>query len=417
MNAIGSNVERTPAPRTSAAARADSSPALGVWLLVTGDFTPLGGMDRANYALADYLARNGAEVHLVSHRVWDDLKEYPNVHVHLAARPWGKHMLGAPLLATAGRIWARRLRRLDAGTRVLVNGGNCPAGDDLNWVQYVHAAWRPLASGGIAARLKTSLTDVWWRRDERVALSHARLIIANSDKTRHALIEYLGVPAERVRTIYYGADADRFPPIDPAERIEARRELGIDDDRPVIAFVGAMGDRRKGFDTLYEAWRVFPAEASGVRARLVVAGAGSSLPYWKERAVREGLGESIAFLGFRRDVPRVLAASDLLVSPTRYEAYGLNVQEALCRGLPAIVTAAAGVAERYPEALRQLLLNDPDDPAELAGKLAVWRARRNEFKASAAAFGAALRTRTWDDCAAEIVAAALDRSTENPPSC
>lgn len=404
MSAIESNVERTAALRTSAAERADSSPALGVWLLVTGDFTPLGGMDRANFALADYLARNGAEVHLVSHRVWDDLKAFSNVHVHLVARPFDKHMLGAPLLATAGRIWARRLRRLDAGTRVLVNGGNCPAGDDLNWVQYVHAAWRPLASGGIAARLKTSLTDVWWRRDERVALSHARLIIANSDRTRHALIENLGVPAERVRTVYYGADADRFPPIDPAERIEARRELGIDDDRPVIAFVGAMGDRRKGFDTLYEAWRGFHAGNSVGRARLVVAGAGSSLPYWKERAVREGLGESIAFLGFRRDVPRVLAACDLLASPTRYEAYGLNVQEALCRGLPAIVTAAAGVAERYPESLRELLLNDPDDPGELAAKLQIWYDRRLEFAAATAAFGAALRTRTWDDCAGEIVA-------------
>jgi len=38
----------------------------------------------------------------------------------------------------------------------------------------------------------------------------------------------------------------------------------------------------------------------------------------------------------------------VLVSPVRYEAYGLNVQEALCCGVPAIVSACAGVAERYP---------------------------------------------------------------------
>ena len=45
------------------------------WLLIAGDFTPLGGMDRANYALASSLAAApGADVHLVAHRVWPDLE-------------------------------------------------------------------------------------------------------------------------------------------------------------------------------------------------------------------------------------------------------------------------------------------------------------------------------------------------------
>ena len=44
------------------------------WLLIAGDFTPLGGMDRANHALASSLAAAaGREVHLVAHRVWPDL--------------------------------------------------------------------------------------------------------------------------------------------------------------------------------------------------------------------------------------------------------------------------------------------------------------------------------------------------------
>ena len=39
------------------------------WLLATGDFTESGGMDRANHALAAYLARHGRQVHLVAHRI------------------------------------------------------------------------------------------------------------------------------------------------------------------------------------------------------------------------------------------------------------------------------------------------------------------------------------------------------------
>jgi glycosyltransferase involved in cell wall biosynthesis len=72
-----------------------------------------------------------------------------------------------------------------------------------------------------------------------------------------------------------------------------------------------------------------------------------------------------ALLGYREDVATILAASDLLASPTRYEAYGLNVHEAICRGVPALVSRSAGVAERYPPELRSWLLDDPDDVVTL----------------------------------------------------
>lgn len=72
------------------------------WLLVAGDFSPLGAMDRANMALARYLADRGP-VHLVTHRAWEDLAADPNVAVHLVPRPFGRHMLGGPLLAWVGQ--------------------------------------------------------------------------------------------------------------------------------------------------------------------------------------------------------------------------------------------------------------------------------------------------------------------------
>jgi hypothetical protein len=51
------------------------------YLLVTGDFVRTGGMDRANFALADYLARQGEQVHLVAYRVAPELLAYPNVTI------------------------------------------------------------------------------------------------------------------------------------------------------------------------------------------------------------------------------------------------------------------------------------------------------------------------------------------------
>jgi glycosyltransferase involved in cell wall biosynthesis len=121
-----------------------------------------------------------------------------------------------------------------------------------------------------------------------------------------------------------------------------------------------------------------------------------------------GLGGRIQFLGFRKDVPVLLSAADLLVAPTRYEAYGLGVHEALCAGLPAVVSRTAGVAERYPAALHGLLLDDPDDVDGLVRRLEAWRDNETAWAPHVAALSESLRAQTWDGMA-EAIADVLER--------
>jgi glycosyltransferase involved in cell wall biosynthesis len=128
---------------------------------------------------------------------------------------------------------------------------------------------------------------------------------------------------------------------------------------------------------------------------------GSELPAWRSRAAEHFSESRLRFLGFQRDMPAVLAASDLLIHPARYEAYGLAVHEALCRGLPAIVSASAGIAERYPENLRDLLLADPYSVADLAARLEWWR-HDASLHERLTTFASRLRSRTWDHMAHEI---------------
>jgi glycosyltransferase involved in cell wall biosynthesis len=285
---------------------------------------------------------------------------------------------------------------------VVVNGGNCRWGD-VNWVHYVHAAWAPRA-GGSLGRVKAAAYHRSALAAERTSLARARAVVANSERTRRDLIEHLGVDPGRVHAVYYGVDPARFRPATPDERAESRARLGWDGARPVVAFVGALGDLRKGFDTLFEAWRRL-AGSPGWDARLAVVGTGASLPHWRQRAEAAGLDRSVAFLGFRDDVPEVLRAADALVSPTRYEAYGLNVHEALCCGLPALVSRDAGVAERFPPGLHDLLIPDPDDAADLAARLGRWRERRGELAEAVSGLSERLRSTTWDDMAERFVAA------------
>lgn len=368
------------------------------WVLVAGDFVPTGGMDMANLGLARHLAAAG-RVTVVAHRA-DPTLAAAGAKVELVRRPLGKHILGEPFLARGGR----RAAATNPAAVAVVNGGNCVLPGAVNWVHYVHAAFAPNPPPGRLRRAFAAFKRKKALREERDAVRAARVVIANSELTKRHVVELLGVAADRVRVVYYGTDPAKFPAVTPAERAESRAALGWGDS-PWAVYVGSMGDRRKGFDTLYDAWKLL-CESPAFDANLAVVGRGAELAAWQGRAAADGLGERIRFLGFRSDVPAILAAADVLVHPARYEAYGLGVHEALCRGLPAIVTADAGVAEKYPPELHDLLLPTSGDPAALADRLRDWRGKLESYPARMIPFADGLRSRTWDDMAADFAAAA-----------
>jgi glycosyltransferase involved in cell wall biosynthesis len=356
------------------------------WVLVAGDFTRLGGMDRANLELARALAGDGP-VHLVTHRAADELSALPNVTVHRVRRPLGRHLLGRPLLAAAGRKWARRLA---AGFRVVVNGGNC-RWPDANWVHCVHAAYPAPATGGLLRQVKSRAVHRLDRWSERRAVRAARVVICNSRRTARDAVELLGADPGRVRVAYLGGDPAALAPVTPDERAAGRARLRWG-DRPWVGFVGQLGNRVKGFDTLYVAWRALCRDPRW-DANLAVLGEGPDRPAWEARSAADGLAARVRFLGFRTDVPAVLAACD---------AYGLAAHEALCRGLPVVVSAAAGVSERYPPELADLVLTDPESAVELADRLRNWRANLDSFAARARPLSDELRRRTWADMARDV---------------
>ncbi|HYH94381.1 glycosyltransferase family 4 protein [Hyalangium sp.] len=369
------------------------------YTLIAGDFVATGGMDRANLALASYLARQGGPVRLVAHRVADELLGFPNVRFVRVPKPAGAYMLGEPLLDGVGRLWARRT--LAEGGEVLANGGNC-AVPAANWVHYVHGAYQSEGTGSLLRRLKGRVSHRLYLRGERQALRRARVIIANSERTKEDLVVATGASPERVHVIYYGIDPERFRPRTSEERREARAALGWSEGRRVALFVGALGDKRKGFDTVFPAWVRLCARGDW-SVDLKVVGVGAQREVWEREARERELGERIQFLGFRKDVSELMAAADLLVAPTRYEAYGLGVHEALCTGLPALVSRTAGVAERYPVGLRDLLIDKPNDVEELVRRLEDWRTREAQLAPDAAKLAETLRSQTWDGMAAAIV--------------
>lgn len=364
-------------------------------------------MDKANAALAAYLCARGVPLHLVSYRVAPDLAANPLVTVHRARKTGGSFFLGGHRLDSLGRAVAREVSGRFDNARVLVNGANCDW-PDINWVHFVHHAWRPAMTDVPSRdRIKNALAMRVARNREARVLPRARIVLANSERTRHDLIALLQLAPDRVRTLYLGTDSG-WRAITPERRLKARASLGITDERPLIAFIGAFGyDSRKGFDTLWSAWQRLCARPDW-EAELIVAGAGRALGRWKAAVANSAFAARVRFVGHSDNVTDLLAANDLLVSPVRYEAYGLNVQEAICCGVPAIVSACAGVAERYPAALAALLLPDPEDVAGLVSRMLQWRADIEGWRRRLKPFTDTLRAYSWDDMAERIVALASE---------
>lgn len=372
------------------------------WVIVSAGFHFGGGQAKAVAGLADYLARSGTSVHLVGSSFDPVLAARPEVTIHKVRRVRGADAVGNLILARAGRKVAREITNDHPSATVVANGGNC-VWADINWVHYLHHAWVPdLAAAPLWFQLKEHVVIRWYRRREWRALRAARLVLTNSNRTTADVVRHIGVPADRVRTVYYGADPSWAPP-SHEERSRGRQLFGLSPNRPVVVFVAGLGyDNRKGFDTLLEAWRRV-CRSPDWDAELVMAGGGKASASISRWLAQDGLASRVQMVGFTDRVLDLLAASDLLVSPVRYEPYGLNVQEAICRGVPALVSSVSGVAEEYPPELTEMLLPDPNNVEDLAARIRRWRTDLPGWKARFRPLSERLRSRTWDDMAREIV--------------
>jgi glycosyltransferase involved in cell wall biosynthesis len=147
----------------------------------------------------------------------------------------------------------------------------------------------------------------------------------------------------------------------PDARADVRAELRLPEDAALVLHVGRF-DPPKNHERLI---RIFAALARHHPAHLVLAGRGGTP---EERrfaalAAASGLGPRVHRLGERSDVPRLLAAADLLLLPSLHEGLPGAVLEACAAGTPVLATDLPGVREiavHLPGLLRQRLEDDDE---------------------------------------------------------
>lgn len=119
----------------------------------------------------------------------------------------------------------------------------------------------------------------------------------------------------------------------------------------------------KGQTYLVQAWpSVLKREP---RALLLLVGDGPEERLLRSRAAELGLGGSVRFLGFRQDIPSLLALAEALVLPSLNEGFGLVLLEAMAMGKPVVASAVGGIPEVVLDG-RTGLLVPPADPEALA---------------------------------------------------
>lgn len=233
-------------------------------------------------------------------------------------------------------------------------------GADLIHGHLTRGAWY----AGLAAKL-ARLPNVATAHSDNAGKHFGRAdrIIAVSQAVANFL-ERTGYEPARIRMVHHGI-ADLAAALPANVRAATRRELGVADDEPCLLMAARIVSA-KGHDTALAAL----ARLRERRWTLLLAGDhhGDLGPQVQAQARELGLDGRVRFLGLREDVPALLAASDLLLAPSRREALSLTLLEASACSLPIVASQVGGIGEVVEEGGSGHLV-PPDDPVALAAAI------------------------------------------------
>jgi glycosyltransferase involved in cell wall biosynthesis len=317
------------------------------------------GQGRVNYEVVWEATNRGHQVTLLASAIAPELQENKQVNwVNIPVKRFPTEFIRNMMFSWYTSKWLRiHGSEFDF---VKVNGAITDFAADANAVHFVHSSW--LKSPVHIARLRRNIyglyqwlytaANAFW---EKKSFQKTKIVIAVSEKVAKELVE-IGVPRNSIRVIVNGVDLQEFTP-----RQTSRSPLELPENVTLAVFAGDIRTPRKNLDTILHAL------VKVANLHLAVVGDTEGSPY-PQLAISLGLQERVYFLGYRRDIARIMQAADLFVFPSRYEACTLVLLEAMASGLPVITAQATGGAELVTSEAG-IVLSDTDDVEALATAL------------------------------------------------
>ncbi|MGB3652911.1 MAG: glycosyltransferase, partial [Rivularia sp. (in: cyanobacteria)] len=285
--------------------------------LVKGD-----GQGRVNYEVACEAIRRGHHVTVLATKVAPELEKHDRINWVPISVKAPTELIRNMMFAFLSNNWLKKHR--NEVDLIKANGAITWADSDVNAVHFVHNSWLKFSTLQAAPSaqkisfnprlflynfyqwLYTKLNARW----EKEAFDNAKVVVAVSDKVAKDLRE-IGVPQEAIRIISNGVDVEEFAPGNGV----SRKTLHLPENVILAMFAGDIRLPRKNLDTVLHALVQVPD------LHLAVVGVTDGSPY-PQLAASLGLSDRVHFLGFRRDVPKLMKVVDLFVFPSRYEPFG-----------------------------------------------------------------------------------------------
>ena len=203
---------------------------------------------------------------------------------------------------------------------------------------------------------------------EKNAMEHADAVIAVSAQMKKAVLDaYPRIEPDKVHVVLNGIDTELWQPrptFDEAEH-SVLKELGIDPNRPIVAFVGRI-TRQKGVEHLVKAARYFDKDV-----QLVLCAGAPDTPEIAARTtklVEELQAERDGIVWVQEMLPKdkiqeILTAADAFVCPSIYEPLGIVNLEAMACGTAVVASDVGGIPEVVVDGTTGVLVHyDESDP-------------------------------------------------------
>lgn len=136
-----------------------------------------------------------------------------------------------------------------------------------------------------------------------------------------------------------GINIKQFSPPSLEYKLKLRNEYGFKVDDFLLIYVGELSYRKHQdllIKTVYQVSNKIP------NIKLLLVGTGDLLEEYKQLVNNLGLEDKVIFLGFRKDVNKLMSLSDVAVSSSRQEGLPVNIMEAMATGLPVVATDCRG---------------------------------------------------------------------------
>jgi glycosyltransferase involved in cell wall biosynthesis len=207
----------------------------------------------------------------------------------------------------------------------------------------------------------------WQHQVQKYCLRLADHIVVNAEAIKRDLLQR-GYDGKRLSVIPNGIDCERFGL--PGNGEAVRREWNIPPGVPVVGVLARLL-RIKGQDVFLRAAALIASNNPHVR--FVIVGDNNIDHQYKEElkrlSARLGLEDRVVFTGFRTDVPDLLAALSIVVSPSLgLEGLSNSLLESMAAGLPVVATRVGGTPEIVEDGKTGLLVS-PGDPEALAAAI------------------------------------------------